>query len=67
MPPRAKKVRKQYTNSDHPHVVLRFEDGHEIDIPKGTAKSFDAFTSTSLIGDTFRRCEAMWNVIVRSD
>lgn len=43
MPRRAEKIRKQYKNSDHPHVVLRFEDGHEIHIPKGTAKSFDAY------------------------
>jgi hypothetical protein len=43
MPPKAQKVRKQYKNSDHPRVILRFEDGHEIDIPKGTAKSFDAY------------------------
>jgi len=43
MPPRAEKVRKQYTNKDYPHVVLRFEDGHEIHIPKGNAKSFDAY------------------------
>jgi hypothetical protein len=43
MPPRAEKVRKQYRNADHPHVVLRFEDGHEIHLPKGTTKSFDAY------------------------
>jgi len=43
MPPRAEKIRKQYTNSDYPHIVLRFEDGHEIQVPKGMAKSFDAY------------------------
>lgn len=43
MPPRAEKVRKQYKNSEYPHIVLRFEDGHEINIPKGTAKSFDCY------------------------
>jgi hypothetical protein len=43
MPPRAEKIRKQYKNSEYPHVVLRFEDGHEIIVPKGAAKSFDAY------------------------
>ena len=37
MPPRAEKIRKQYRNSDYPHVILRFEDGHEIIISKGAA------------------------------
>jgi hypothetical protein len=43
MPPKAQKIRKQYKNSDHPEVVLRFEDGHEIHIAKGMAKTFDAY------------------------
>ena len=43
MPPRAEKVRKQYANKEYPHVILRFEDGHEIHIPKGVAKSFDCY------------------------
>jgi hypothetical protein len=43
MPPKAEKVRKQYSNKDYPHVVLRFEDGHEIHIDKGASKSFDAY------------------------
>ena len=37
------KLRKQYTNVGHPLVVLRFEDGHEIHIPKGQGKSFDIY------------------------
>ena len=41
MPPKAEKVRKQYVNKEYPHIVLRFEDGHEIHIPKGASKSFD--------------------------
>jgi hypothetical protein len=44
MPTQPEKLRKHYTNSDYPEVVLRFEDGHEISIPKGKAKSFDAWT-----------------------
>ena len=43
MPSSPEKLRKQYTNADFPHVVLRFEDGHEIMIPKGVTKSFDAW------------------------
>ena len=38
-----KRVRKQYVNSDHPLVLLRFEDGHEIKVYKGTGKQFDAY------------------------
>ncbi len=40
-PPR--KLRKQYTNSAYPLVVLRFEDGHEIKVYRGTGKVFDAW------------------------
>jgi hypothetical protein len=43
MPTPPQKVRKQYANKDHPHIVLRFEDGHEIHIAKGSAKSFDCY------------------------
>ncbi len=43
MPTPPKKLRKQYNNEKYPEVVLRFEDGHEIKIPKGTVKSFDAW------------------------
>lgn len=43
MPPAPKKLRKQYTNSEYPTVVLRFDDGHEIRIPKGSGKTFDAW------------------------
>ncbi|HWP02175.1 MAG TPA: hypothetical protein VNL96_01845, partial [Gemmatimonadaceae bacterium] len=43
MPAPPKKLRKQYSNADYPEVVLRFEDGHEIRIPKGVTKSFDAW------------------------
>ncbi len=43
MPRTPSKLRKQYHNSEFPEVVLRFEDGHEIVIPKGTRKGFDAW------------------------
>ena len=38
-----KRVRKQYVNSEYPLVLLRFEDGHEIKVYKGTGKEFDAY------------------------
>jgi hypothetical protein len=37
------KLRKQYANTEFPMIVLRFEDGHEISIPKGAKKGFDAW------------------------
>jgi hypothetical protein len=43
MPP-AQKLRKAYINRDHPLVLLRFEDGHEIRVPRGKVKTFDAYT-----------------------
>lgn len=43
MPPAPVKLRKQYTNKDHPEAVLKFEDGHEIRVAKGSTKSFDAW------------------------
>ena len=30
-------------NSDYPMVVLRFEDGHEIRVERGTGKSFEGY------------------------
>lgn len=38
-----RKLRKQYTNTTYPLVVLRFEDGHEIRVFQGTGKVFDAW------------------------
>jgi hypothetical protein len=43
-----KKVRKQYKNTTHPLVVLRFEDGHEIKIYKGRGKAFDAYSGETV-------------------
>ena len=40
---RPKRVRKQYVNSEYPLVIMRFEDGHEIKVYKGTGKEFDAY------------------------
>ncbi|MFP5353848.1 MAG: hypothetical protein ACLGIK_01635 [Gemmatimonadota bacterium] len=43
MPTPPKKLRKQYSNTEYPNVILRFEDGHEIQVPKGNTKSFDCY------------------------
>jgi hypothetical protein len=39
----ARRLRRSFTNSKYPLVILRFEDGHEIQLKKGEGKSFDAF------------------------
>ena len=44
MPPVPTKLRKAYVNIDHPAVILRFEDGHQIHIAQGKVKTFDAYT-----------------------
>ncbi|HEX3158670.1 MAG TPA: hypothetical protein VHQ45_09140 [Gemmatimonadaceae bacterium] len=48
MPPAPKKIRKQYENTDYPLVILRFEDGHEIKVYKGTGKQFDAWPGETI-------------------
>lgn len=48
MTQRPQRVRKQYANHDHPLVVLRFEDGHEIKVYKGRGKEFDAWPSEKI-------------------
>ena len=46
--PTPKMLRKQYTNTEHPMVVLRFEDGHEIKVNKGAGKSFNIYSGESV-------------------
>ena len=41
--PAPRKTRRRYVNSDYPLVVLRFEDGHEIRVGRGTGKSFEGY------------------------
>jgi hypothetical protein len=41
--PTAKRLRRRYANDRYPLVILRFEDGHEIQLKRGEAKGFDAF------------------------
>lgn len=40
---KAVRLRRRYTNDKYPLLVLRFEDGHEIQLKRGESKSFDAF------------------------
>ena len=44
MPTPPKKLRKKYENVAFPVVILRFEDGHEIEILKGQGKTFDCYS-----------------------
>jgi hypothetical protein len=48
MPAAPRKLRKKYMNSDHPVVILRFEDGHEIVVKKGNGKTFDAYEGETI-------------------
>ena len=41
--PSAKRLRRRYANTRYPLVILRFEDGHEIQLKRGEGKAFDAF------------------------
>lgn len=43
MPTLPNKLRKQYSNSEYPNVILRFEDGHQIEVAKGHTKAFDCY------------------------
>lgn len=42
------RIRRRYENEKYPLVILRFEDGHEIKLKKGEAKSFDAFSGETV-------------------
>ncbi len=50
-----KRVRKQYTNDSYPLALLRFEDGHEIKVYKGTGKEFDCYPGEAI------KILAMWD------
>ncbi|HMC53914.1 MAG TPA: hypothetical protein VKH19_01980 [Gemmatimonadaceae bacterium] len=47
-PPSARPLRRRYVNAKHPLVVLRFEDGHEIQLKRGDGKSFDAYAGETI-------------------
>jgi hypothetical protein len=46
--PVARRIRRSYANTQYPLVVLRFEDGHEIQVKNGEGKSFDAFAGEAV-------------------
>jgi hypothetical protein len=46
--PVARRLRRRYTNDKYPLVLLRFEDGHEIQLKRGEAKSFDAYAGEQI-------------------
>ena len=48
MPAPPKKLRKQYVNNDYPLVILRFEDGHEIQVKKNVGKTFDCYSGETI-------------------
>ena len=45
---RPRRLRKQYFNDERVTVVLRFEDGHEIRVPRGSGRQFDAWEGESI-------------------
>jgi hypothetical protein len=45
-PPR--RLRRRYFNETYPVVVLRFEDGHEIEVRKGEGRTFDAYEGETI-------------------
>jgi hypothetical protein len=47
-PPSRRRIRRRYKNEKYPLVMLRFEDGHEIRLKKGEAKSFDAYSGETV-------------------
>jgi hypothetical protein len=48
MPKPPLKLRKQYVNAEYPKLVLKFEDGHEIRILRGTGKTFDCWAGETI-------------------
>ena len=44
----AQRLRRRYTNAKYPLVILRFEDGHEIQLKRGEGKTFDAFAGETI-------------------
>jgi hypothetical protein len=47
-PPSARRLRRRYANDRYPLIMLRFEDGHEIRLKKGEAKTFDAYAGETI-------------------
>ena len=47
-PPVRKRLRRRYANDAYPLIALKFEDGHEIRLRKGEARSFDAYVGETI-------------------
>jgi hypothetical protein len=43
-----KKLRKQYSNTAYPLIILKFEDGHEIKVYQNTGKVFDVWSGETI-------------------
>lgn len=46
--PVARRLRRRYRNDKYPLVLLRFEDGHEIQLKRGETKGFDAYAGEQI-------------------
>jgi len=42
------RLRRRYANTKYPLLALKFEDGHEIRLKKGEAKSFDVYAGETV-------------------
>ncbi|MEX2179618.1 MAG: hypothetical protein WD801_12960 [Gemmatimonadaceae bacterium] len=43
-----KRLRRSYVNEKYPLVSLKFEDGHEIRLKQGEARTFDAYVGETI-------------------
>jgi hypothetical protein len=46
--PTVNRLRRRYLNAQHPLIILRFEDGHEIRVENGQGKEFDAYEGETI-------------------
>jgi len=46
--PKRERLRRRYLNDKYPLLALKFEDGHEIRLKKGEAKTFDAYAGETI-------------------
>ncbi len=59
-----KKLRKQYSNTAYPMVVLKFEDGHEIKIYQNTGKVFDVWSGETIkVMSVFDPTSKEWELV----
>lgn len=47
-PPSVRRLRRVYSNTTHPLILLRFEDGHEIALRQNESKAFDAYAGETI-------------------